>query len=132
MDVEDVIPPEVPALADARIVEHPASGRECLLARDEEGRRLAFAFETEGDAPGISLVDPDLWWEAADDEEPPERSARRFDVFEEPWADEWLPAITAHPVGSEWLGRIKEHDPDAFHTWFAQAQYEEGGEEGSG
>jgi hypothetical protein len=112
--------PEVPALAEARIVEHPQTGRECLLATDEEGRRLAFAFEVQGSEPGLLLVAPGLWLEG----EP------ETDAVEEAWADDWLPAISVHPVGDEWLGRIKEAQPEAFRTWWAQAHYEEGGEEG--
>jgi hypothetical protein len=113
--------PEVPALAEARIVLHPQTGRECLLATDEDGARHAFGFEVEGTEPGLLLVDPALWLEGEAQE-----------AVEDAWADDWLPAISVHPVGDEWLGRIKEAHPEAFHTWWAQAHYEEGGEEGSG
>ena len=113
--------PEVPALTEARIVAHPQTGRDCLLATAEDGRRLAFAFEVEGSEPGLLLVDPGPWLDG-----------ESFDAVEDAWADDWLPAISVHPVGDEWLGRIKEAHPDAFKTWWAQAHYEEGGEEGSG
>ncbi len=131
MDVDDVIPPEVPAFADARIAAHPTSGADCLLATDEEGRRLAFAFEPEGDAPGVSLVDPDLWHDPAAGNLA-EGGPRRFEVVAEAWADDWIPAISAHPVGLEWLARLKAAHPEAYHVWWAQTQYDEGGEEGSG
>lgn len=128
---DDEIHADAPAIASARIVRHPRTGRDCLLARDEEGRRLAFAFDAEGDAPGVSLVDPDLWLEQAGVGEP-ELGPRRFEVFDQPWADEWLAAIVADPAGNEWLAGIKREHPDAFRTWFALEQYDEGGEEGAG
>ena len=66
------------------------------------------------------LVSPGLWLE----DEP--------GAVDDAWADDWLPAISVHPVGDEWLGHIKEAHPEAFHTWWAQAHYDEGGEGGSG
>jgi hypothetical protein len=126
-DVQDVNPPESPRIERAEIVRHPETGRECLLAWDEQGRLRAFAFETEGDAPGISLVDPRHWQEALGDDQ-----EARFDAVEEAWADDWLPSVVAHPVGDEWVKRIKAEHPDAYHEWFAMTQYETGGEEGSG
>jgi hypothetical protein len=127
---EDLVPfPETPALADARIAAHPDGGRECLLATTDDGRRLAFGFEAESARPGLLLVDPQLWLAAADE---PESSPQVFDAVEEANADDWLQAVVTHPVGSEWLERIKEEHPSAFETWFTQRQYESGGEEGSG
>ena len=127
---EDLVPfPETPALADARIAAHPDGGRECLLATTEDGRRLAFGFEAESDRPGLLLVDPQLWLAAADE---PESSPQVFDAVEEANADDWLQAVVTHPVGNQWLERIKEEHPSAFETWFTQRQYESGGEEGSG
>jgi hypothetical protein len=126
-DVQDVNPPESPRIVDARIVRHPETDRECLLARDEDGRLRAFAFEVDGDAPGISLVDPALWRDALGADQ-----AARFDAIEEAWADDWLPSVVAHPVGDEWLKGIKAAHPSAFREWFAMTQYETGGEEGSG
>ena len=131
MERSDVPIPEVPALADAAIVRHPASERDCLLATTENGATVAFGFEVESDRPGLVLVDPSLWLTAAEIEAP-ERSPLRFDAVEDAMADDWLQAVVAHPVGSEWLSRIKEEHPDAYHEWFAQAQYDEGGEEGAG
>ena len=131
MDVPEVPIPEVPSIASAKIVEHPASGRDCLLATTEEGDRVAFAFELESASPGLSIVDPALWL-AADDADAPEHSALRFEAAEEARADDWLQAIVAHPVGAEWLSRIKRAHPDAYHEWFAQTDYDEGGEQGSG
>jgi hypothetical protein len=122
---------DAPTIVEARIVRHPTSGADCLLALDGEGRRLAFAFEAAGEAPGLSIVDPGLWLEAAADGVP-EESAQRFDVFEQAWADDFLPAIVSDPVGREWLSGIKASHPEAYHAWFAQTHYEEGGEEGAG
>ena len=127
MEPRDVPIPEVPTLADATIVQHPRTGRDCLLATTEDGERVALGFEAESDAPGLELVDPKLWLEAPDEE-----SELAFDAVEEAQGDDWLQAVVAHPVGAEWLARIKEEHPDAYHTWFAQAGYDEGGEEGSG
>ena len=127
----DVPFPEVPALATAAVVEHPTSGRECLLATTEDGDHVAFAFEIDSDTPGLSTVDPRLWLEAAE-EGSPEHSELRFEAFEEARADDWLQALVAHAVAAEWLGRIKRDHPEAYHEWFAQADYEEGGEEGWG
>ena len=121
--------PETPALADARIEEHPAGGRDCLLVRTEDGRRLAFGFEAESDRPGLEIVDPKLWLAAARE---PLDSPRVFDAIEEINADDWLQAIVTHPVGNEWLERIREAHPAAYETWFSQRQYETGGEQGSG
>ena len=129
MSVQDVTPPESPRIADAEIATDPATGRECLLARDEQGREMAFVFELESDAPGVSLVDPAAWRRAV---AAPDDSAARFDAVVEPRADDWLPSIVAHPVGAEWLRHVEERDPVAYHAWFAQTQYESGGEEGSG
>ncbi len=121
--------PETPKLVDARIAAHPSGGRDCLLATTEEGQRLAFGFEAEGDRPGLQIVDPQLWLEAASE---PADSPRVFDSIEEINADDWLQAVVTNPVGNEWLERIKEAHPAAFETWFTQRQYETGGEEGSG
>jgi len=130
MDV-DVPIPEVPALVDAQVVRHPQSGRDCLLATTEEGERVAFGFELESDSPGVVLVDPRLWLAAAAEGEP-EHSPLRFDAVEDPRADDWLQALLAHPVAAEWLGGIKRDHPEEYHDWFAQTEYDEGGEEGSG
>jgi hypothetical protein len=121
--------PETPKLVDARIVAHPSGGRDCLLATTEDGQRLAFGFEAEGDRPGLQIVDPQLWLEAASE---PADSPRVFDAIEETTADDWLQAVVTNPVGNEWLERIREAHPAAFGTWFTQRQYETGGEEGSG
>lgn len=125
----DVPFPETPRLAQARIVQHPSGGRDCLLATTEDGRRLAFGFQVEGDRPGLLVVDPRLWLEAG---EKPEDSPAVFDAVEEPNADDWLQAVVVHPVGNEWLERIKAEHPAAYASWFAQTDYESGGEEGSG
>ena len=125
------IPPEVAGLAEARIVRHPASGRDCLLAITEDGERVAFGFETQSDAPGLELVDPDLWLAAAENGSP-ERGPFRFAAVEDPRADEWLQALLAHPVGADWLQSIKRAHPEAYHQWFAHEDYEEGGEGGAG
>ena len=127
----DVPIPEVPTLVDAAIVRHPQSGRDCLLAETAGGDRIAFGFEVDSDAPGLEIVDPRLWLEAAG-EGSPEHSSLRFAAVEEAIADDWLQALVAHPVGSEWLVGIKHEHPAAYHAWFAQTGYEEGGEEGSG
>ena len=133
MDHPELPIPEVPSIADARIVQHPTSGRECLLVTTEDGERVAFAFEVESDTPGLAIVDPALWLAAPDSEETsPERSPLGFAAVEEPRADDWLQGLIAHPVGAEWLSEIKRAHPDAYHRWFAQDDYEEGGEEGSG
>ncbi len=127
---EDFVPfPETPKLVDAHIAAHPSGGRDCLLATTENGRRLAFGFEVEGGRPGLQIVDPQLWLEAA--REPPD-SPRVFDSIEEINADDWLQAVVTNPVGNEWLERIKEEHPNEFETWFSQRQYESGGEEGDG
>jgi hypothetical protein len=120
----DVPIPEVPAIAQAQIVQHPQSGRDCLLATTEEGELVAFGFEAESDAPGLSIVDAKLWLAADDDQTP-----LAFQAVEEARADDWLQAIVSHPVGSEWLGGIKREHPDAYQKWFTQADYEEGGEQ---
>lgn len=130
VDAEDLVPfPETPALIDARIAAHPSGGRECLLATTEDGRRLAFGFEAESDRPGLEIVDPQLWLEAAAE---PEDSPLVFDAVKEINADDWLQAVVTNPVGNEWLERIKAEHPAAYETWFTQRQYETGGEEGSG
>ena len=127
---EDLVPfPETPKLVDARIAAHPDGGRDCLLATTEEGERLAFGFEAESDRPGLEIVDPRLWLEAAAE---PEDSPQVFDAVKEINADDWLQAVVTNPVGKQWLDRIKEAHPAAFETWFTQRQYETGGEQGSG
>lgn len=126
--VSEVPFPEVPAIVDATIVEHPTSGRDCLLATTEDGRRLAFGFEVEGDAPGLELVDAALW--LADDEAGERSRAPGAEAVEEPHADDWLQALVNHPTAAEWLARIKRAQPEAYGRWFAQSEYEEGGEEG--
>lgn len=131
MDPPDVPIPEVPSIVDATIVEHPETGRECLLARTEHGERIAFGFEVGSDTPGLEIVDPALWL-AASETGSPEGSASRFEAVEEANADYWLQAVIAHPVGAKWLGGIKQDCPDAYHAWFAQTDYEDGGEEGAG
>jgi len=127
----DVPFPEVPALADATIVQHPRTGADCLLAETEDGRHIAFGFETESDMPGVEIVDPRLWL-AASESGSPEHSELRFDAVEEANADDWLQALVSHPVASEWLRRIKRAYPAAYHEWLAQTDYQGGGEEGSG
>lgn len=127
---ESFVPfPETPKLVEARIAAHPGGGRDCLLATTENGERLAFGFEAESDRPGLQIVDPRLWLDAARE---PEDSPLVFDAVEEINADDWLQAVVTHPVGNEWLERIKEQHPAAYETWFGQRQYETGGEEGSG
>jgi hypothetical protein len=122
--VSNFVPfPETPALAEARIVEHPESGSGCLLARTEDGQRVAFCFEVDGEEPGLVIVDPNLWLEAGE---------RPSDTVAETQADDWLQAVVSNPVGSTWLGLIKREHPDAYHDWFAQTGYDEGGEQGSG
>ena len=132
MGEQDVPFPETPALAEASIVRHPQSGRDCLLAATEDGRRIAFAFEIESDTPGVSIVDPALWLDAAAGEGAPEHTEAGFEAVEEARADDWLQALVAHPVANEWLSGIKREHPDAYHEWFSQGQYDEGGEQGSG
>lgn len=129
MSVQDLNPPESPPFVEAEIVGDRETGVECLLARDADGRRLAFVFEVESDAPGVSLVDPARLGDAA---AAPEDSPARFDAVVEPRADEWLPSLVAHPVAAEWLRRIEERSPDAYRHWFEQRQYETGGEQGAG
>jgi hypothetical protein len=131
MEPPEVPIPEVPTIADATIVRHPTSERDCLLATTEDGERVAFGFEVESDRPGLVRVDPGLWLTAAETGAP-EKSPLRFDAVEDAMADDWLQAIVAHPVGSEWLQAIKQEHPDAHHEWFAQTDYDEGGEEGAG
>ena len=120
--------PETPKLVHARIAAHPSGGRDCLLATTEDGHRLAFGFEAEGDRPGLQIVDPQLWLEAAEE---PADSPRVFESIEEINADDWLQAVVTNPVGKQWLERIKAAHPAAFDTWFSQSQYETGGEQGS-
>ena len=129
MAIDDVNPPESPRIADAEVVRDAEGERDVLLARAEDGRTRAFVFEVESDAPGLSLVDPAQWRAAAT---APEDSPERFDAVVEPRADEWLPSLLAHPVAAGWLRAIEEQHPSAYHEWFAQTQYESGGEEGSG
>ena len=116
--------PEVPTLAEASVVRHPQSGRECLLATTESGRHIAFGFEVDSDRPGLEIVDPRLWLTAD--------AGERMRAVEEPEADDWLQALITHPVAAAWLGTIKREHPDAYHHWFAQNEYDEGGEEGAG
>ena len=130
MEPPEVPIPEVPTIADASIVRDPRTGHDCLLVTTEEGERFAFGFEVESDSPGLEIVDPAVWL-AAGAEGAPETSPSRFDAVSEAQADDWLQALVAHPVASEWLGRIKEAHPDAYHKWFAQERYDEGGEEGA-
>jgi hypothetical protein len=120
-----------PVIADARIVPHPGISRDCLLITTEDGEKIAFAFEVESDRPGLEVVEPELWQAAAaagarDD------SALVFAAVKDANADAWLQVIATHPVGEEWLNRIRNDHPDSFHRWFAQVDYEEGGEQGSG
>ena len=129
MSVQDVTPPESPRIRHARVAHDVGTGGECLLVEDEHGRELAFVFEVESDAPGLSLVDPARWRQAAASMED---SPERFEVVVEPRADEWLPSLVAHPVAAEWLRRIEERHPAAYGIWFGQTQYESGGEQGSG
>ena len=131
MESAEVPFPETPSIASATVVQHPKSGRDCLLVTTEDGRHVAFAFEVESDMPGIETVDPLLWLAAAE-EGSPEHSSLRFEAVDDARADDWLQALVSHPVASEWLGRIKQEHPDAYHKWFAQTDYESGGEEGSG
>jgi hypothetical protein len=119
--------PEMRAIVNARLVHHPESGNEFLLATTEGGEHVAFGFEVESAAPGLVLVDPRLWLEASE-AEAPELSELRFDATEEAWADDWLPVLLAHPVAAEWLGGVKHAHPEAYGSWFAQEDYEEGGE----
>lgn len=123
--------PEVPALASARIVPHPAGGRDVLLATTEDGASYAFGFELDSDRPGLVFVDPVLWL-GAGDEGSPEHSGLRFAAVEDAVADDFLQAIATDPVGDEWLAALRAENPDAFRRWWRQADYEEGGEEGSG
>ena len=131
MEPPDVPIPEVPTIVDATVVQHPVSGRDCLLATTADGERVAIGFEIESDRPGLVLVDPGLWLAAAE-AGAPEESPLRFEAVEDAMADDWLQPVIAHPAGSEWLGRIKREHPEAYHEWFAQTQYDEGGEEGAG
>jgi hypothetical protein len=131
MERREVPIPEVPSIVDATIVQHPTSGRDCLLARTGEGRAIAFGFEIESASPGLEIVDPALWLAAAETGSP-ERSPLRFEAVEEPNADDWLQAVIANPVGAEWLRGVKKENPEAYHAWFAQTDYEDGGEEGAG
>ena len=131
MEPPEIPIPEVPGFVDAEIVRHPTTGLDCLLATTEEGERLAFAFEVESDTPGPELVDHRVWLAAAEGG-PPEHGPLRFEAVEELRADEWLQSLVTHPVAAEWLGRVKEAHPDAYHKWFAQTDYDEGGEEGAG
>jgi hypothetical protein len=115
---EGLVPfPETPKLVDAGIATHPSGGRDCLLATTEDGQRLASGFETEGYRPGLQIVDPRLWLEAASE---PTDSPQVFDSIEEINADDWLQAVVTNPAGNEWLERIKQAHPAAFETWFTQ------------
>jgi hypothetical protein len=109
-DVSDLVPiPEVAAFSEATVV------NDRLVATTEDGRRVAFAFEVNGDDPGPVQLDPD-----------------RLERIEDPRPDEWLQALVTHPVSAAWLGGIKSEHPAAFDRWFEQRGYEEGGEEGAG
>jgi hypothetical protein len=123
--------PEAPAVTSAQIVREPTSRRECLLVTTATGERLAFAFELGSDFPGLERVDPGPWLAAAADGAPADSEAA-FDAVEDARADEWLQPLLAHPVGAEWLGHIREESPEEFRRWFSQADFDEGGEEGSG
>ena len=91
---ESLVPfPETPKLVEARILAHPAGGRDCLLATTEDGQRLAFGFEAESDRPGLEIVDPQLWLEAASE---PEDSPQVFDAVKEINADDW-PSLSLLP-----------------------------------
>jgi len=126
---EESVPiPEVPTIVDATIVVHPETGRDCLLATAEDGERLAFAFEVESDNPGLVIVDPALWLNAPGTGAP-EQSPIRFKAVEEAQADDWLQALVTNPVSAEWLSQIEHEHPRAYHKWFAQEEYEEGGEQ---
>lgn len=129
VSVQDVNPPESPRILEAEIVGDARTGSECLLARAEGGRRLAFVFEVTGDAPGVSLVDPAQLGEATG---AAEDAPERFDAVVEPRADEWLPSLVAHPVAAAWLERVEARHPEPYRRWFEQTQYETGGEGGSG
>ena len=123
--------PEVPTIVDAEVVEDPRGGHDLLLATTNAGERVAFGFEVESDDPGIVRVDPGLW-QVANEAGASEDDASRFDAVVDARADDWLQALVAHPVSAKWLTRIKEAHPDAHHSWFAQTDYETGGEQGSG
>ena len=129
MVLDDVNPPESQRVVAAEVVRDAEGERDVLLVRADDGRRHAFVFEVESDSPGLSRVDPARWRAAA---AAPEDSAERFDAVVEARADDWLPSLVAHPIAAEWLRRIEEEHPSAYHLWFAQTQYESGGEEGSG
>ncbi len=73
------------AAPDAHIAAHPAGGRHCLLATTEDGQHLAFGFEAESDRPGLEIVDPRLWLEAAAE---PEDSPLVFEAVQEINADD--------------------------------------------
>ena len=123
---ENFVPfPETPRLVNARIVAHPSGGRDCLLAITEDGQHLAFGFEAESDRPGLEIVDPQLWLDAARESED---SPLVFEAVNDANADDWLQAVVTNPVGAVWLARIKEEHPTTFETWFSQRQYEAGGE----
>jgi hypothetical protein len=112
-------------VVNARIVAHPSGGRDCLLATTADGRHLAFGFEAQSDRPGLEIVDPQLWLEAARESED---SPLVFEAVKDANADDWLQAVVTNPAGAEWLERIKEEHPTTFETWFSQRQYESGGE----
>jgi hypothetical protein len=119
--------PETPRLVEARIAEHPAGLRDCLVAKTEDGQHLDLGFQAEGERPGPQIVDARLWLKAAHE---PADSPQVVDAVAEINADDWLQAVS-DPVGNG-VGRIKEAHPAAFETWFSQRQYESGVEEGSG
>jgi len=127
-DATEVPIPEVPTISDAEIVQHPGSGRDCLLATTEDGERVAFGFEIESDSPGLVVIDPRLWL-AAGEAGAPERTDLGFEA-ERGTADDWIQALVAHPVAFEWLTRIKQSHPGQYHRWFSQDEYDDGGEGG--
>lgn len=120
---------ESETITGAEIVQDVPTGRDVLLATLEDGRVLAFVFDVEGHAPGLSIVGscPRV---AAAAGGYAEYRPEGFAAVDVAWADDWLPAIEAHPVGAEWLARVKRAYPEAYRSWFAQSAYEEGGEEG--
>lgn len=127
-DVDKVPIPEVPTIAGAEIVQHPGSGRDCLLVTTEDGERVAFGFEIESESPGLVTIDPNLWL-AASQASAPERTDLGFEA-ERGTADDWLQALVAHPVAFEWLTSIKHSHPAEYHRWFSQDEYDDGGEGG--
>lgn len=122
---------EPQAFTSAEIVQDAQTGRDYLLAtiEDGDGQVLAFVFDAEGDTPGLSIVDSGPRVASASGDYV-EYRPERFAAVDQPWADDWLSVIAAHPIGAEWLARLKRAYPEAYHSWFAQSNYEEGGEGG--